>query len=202
MEKTKGYFDKILAIDCETSGYASNSVDASYEFHNKQHYQAVSVGLIVVNAATLTPIRDLYVEIKWDGLSEWSLGAERVHGLSLQHLEDNGVTSVEAVEQIGNLILDFWGPDSYINLLGHNPEFDKHFLKRLMLSEGINLHFSNRNIDTNTLGFTVFNTYNSDDLFDVIGIQQRQHHNALQDAHNALKVVQVVRKLSSSFLGD
>jgi len=80
----RGYFEKLLAMDCETTGLKYNADDPS------GGYQAVSWGLIVANALTLKPIEEMYIEIKWNGMSTWSQEAEQVHGLTKEHLNKNG----------------------------------------------------------------------------------------------------------------
>ena len=202
--KTKGYMEKVLFIDCETSGLAFNSPDPSFNSETGETYQAVSWGMIVANARTLEPVDTLYVEIKWNGVSVWSESAQRVHGLSLAYLEEHGLTEEEAVVQIAELILKHWGPDSSVAVGGHNvATFDLQFLRRLLTSYGIDVRFSNRTIDTFSIGFGTLGTFNSDDLFDAIGLPPRdpEHHNALADADSARRVVQTLRRLVSHCIG-
>ena len=197
-KKPKGYFKYLLAVDCETTGIAFNSDDASHDKKTGDTFQSVSWGVIVVNADTLQEVESLYLEIKWDGKSKWTSGAEQVHGLSKQHLAEQGVSSEEAVVEIGSLIFKYWGSESPVSLVGHNvATFDLAFLKRLMRSEGIELRFSNRHLDTNGIGFAAFSTYNSDDLFEQVGCDMRDpgKHNALDDARMSLRVVQTTRTL-------
>lgn len=200
--KPKGYFEKILVVDFETSGIALGCDDASYNPSTGATYQAVSVGLIVVNAQTLKPIDELYVEIKWDGVSTWNDRAQEVHGLSREYLEANGMSTSDAVIEVADLILNHWGPTGNVVLMGHNvATFDLWFLKRLLRSEGIEVRFSNRTLDSNGLGFSVFSTYNSDDLFEQIGcVRDPTKHNALEDAKQSLQVFRMVRTLSNQML--
>lgn len=200
----RGYFERLLVIDTETSGLA-NADDASYDPVSGKVYQIVSIGLIVVNAQTLKTIEELYVEVKWDGISEWSVGAQRVHGLSPEYLEANGLDMCDAVVEVASLILRHWGPTSPVVLAGHNVvSFDMWFLKRLLRSEGIEVLFSNRTIDTNALGFTIFSTFNSDDVFEQVGCAARggSKHNALDDARMSLQVIRTARTIGSTVLGD
>jgi DNA polymerase III epsilon subunit-like protein len=196
-KKPKGYYNRILAIDCETSGIFKGLDDPSYNPKTKQEYQSVAWGLVVANANTLKPIEELYIELKWNGSSLWDDKAESIHGLSKKYLEQHGIGEEEAVTKIVNLIIDHWGPNvSPINLLGHNVvSFDLPFFKRLMRKFDIELNFSHRHVDTNSVGFATFRTYNSDDLFNVIGMDLRGNHNALVDAKHALEVVRRVRTL-------
>lgn len=201
-DKPRGYITRLLAIDCETSGLVYNSDDPSYDAKTGQYFQAVSWGLIVVDAINLKTIEELYLEIKWDGKSQWNTQAENIHGLSKAHLAKNGMDRQDAVEAIGNLIINHWGPSSPICVLGHNPSFDLAFLKRDMRSEGIDLRFGSKRIDTNSVGFTVFGTHNSDDLFELVGIKRDpNNHNALDDARAALEVVRRTRALANECFG-
>lgn len=75
------------------------------------------------------------------------------------------------------------------------------FLKRLLRSQGIEIKFGNRHIDTNSIGFGVYQTYNSDDLFDVVGCAKRDKHNALDDARNVVRTIRVTRSLANECFG-
>lgn len=199
-KKPVGYFEKILCIDTETSGMVKgrNGGDPSSNPDTGEQYQIISIGLIVASALTFKPIEELYIEIKWDGTSLWSPEAEKIHGLSLQYLEDHGVDRDDAVTQIGNLVLDHWGPDTPIALLGHNVvAFDLPFFKQLMRSEGIELRFGHRHVDSFACGLAAFGTFNSNDLFAMVGCAARDDtkHNALDDARMALTSVRTIRQL-------
>jgi DNA polymerase III epsilon subunit-like protein len=198
MTKPRGHFDLILAIDCETTGLAYGSDDPSYNAATKQSYQAISWGLIVVEAARMKTIEELYIEVQWDGKSEWMASAEKIHGLSREYLAKNGKTPEEAVELIANLILDYWGPSSPICLLGHNvTTFDRMFLLRAMREQGIEIKLGNRHIDTFSVGFGTFGTFNSDELFEAVGLPDRDpnNHNALTDAQNAVAAVRATKTI-------
>lgn len=200
-----GYYKYGLAMDCETSGMAYMADDPSVNPETGEIYQAVSVGLIVVDTVTLKTVKELYVEIKMEPGYAFDEKAYRVHGLSEQYLEENGMTSEEAATEIGSLILDYWGPTKPVSLIGQNvASFDVWFLKRLLRKHGLPIKFAHRHIDTSTIGLAFFGVYNSDDLFDVIGVEQRDPnaHNALDDARASLEAVRVVRRLAKTIFGD
>lgn len=193
--KPTGYIEKILAMDCETSGLTFNGDDPSVG------YQSLSWGLIVADAEKLKPIEELYVEIKWDGVSKWNRKAEKVHGLSVSYLEQNGVSEEEAVTRMGSLILKYWGPKNCIHTLGHNVvTFDLWFLKRLFRKYDINLRFGNRHYDTNSIGWVALNSFTSQQFFESAGIKYGKVHNALTDARNALEATRRVRMVFKSAL--
>lgn len=197
-KKPRGYFEKALFIDAETSGLAFNAIDPTYDEATGNTYQAVSIGLVVADSSTLEPVDELYVEIKWNGESTWSPAAEAVHGLSLAYLEEHGISEEDAVVEIATFILKYWGPEGVICLGGHNvARFDLFYLKRLMESQGINLRFGSRTIDSSAVGFVALETYNSDDLFELVGLPERDpaKHNALTDAHNSLTACRMIRKM-------
>lgn len=196
MSKPRGYFKYLLGIDFETSGlfFGSNPVDDG----SGNYYQPVSAGIVVIDADTLTAVEQHYIEIQWDGNSLWSDKAQKVHGLTKQYLQENGVTLSEAVELIGNIIVKYWGPTGVIHCLGHNVHrFDVMFLDWLMKTEGIHLRFGNRHIDTCSAGFLTFGTYNSDDLFDAAGMPARNpnKHNALDDILCTLESARTIKTL-------
>ena len=200
--KPRGYFEKILVMDAETSGLAFNSVDPSMDPRPGDVYQSVSWGLVVADARTLKPIDKLYVEIKWDGKSAWSDKAQAVHGLTKEYLAEHGLTAEEAACEIASFILDHFSADSMVPVAGHNAgTFDIFFMRRLLNEFEIMFKTGNRFIDTNTIGFTVFGTFNSDDLFDLIGVK-RTEHNALEDAMASLRVLHKTRQLANTILGE
>ena len=203
--KPRGYIDRVLFIDAETSGIAMGQIDPTFNPATGEKYQAVSFGLVVADAATLKPIDQLYVEIKWDGESVWDKRAEAVHGLSLAYLEEHGMDEEDAVVEIVTLILKHWGPDSAVCLGGHNvATFDKFFLSKLLQKHGMPVRYGSKTIDTNAIGFATFGTHNSDDLFEMVGCPARDpaHHNALVDALNALTAVRIIRKLFTQCIGE
>ena len=187
-------------MDCETSGLVYKSDDPSYDAATKEEYQAVSWGLIVADVATLNPIEELYLEVKWNGDAKWSMQAQNVHGLSLDYLEENGMDEEEAVTEVANLIIKHWGPDNYIRALGHNvATFDIWFMRRMMRRYGIDPVFGNRHVDTSTVGFVNFGLFNSNDLFEELGIV-RGKHNSLEDAKASLESVRVSRLIFQTAL--
>ena len=199
--KPKGYFERILAIDCETTGLAVNRDDPSYDPESGDEYQAISWGLVVADAKTLKPIEKMYIEIQWNGESKWDMRAQEVHGLTKEHLAANGFTEEEAVEAIGTLIMKYWGPNVSIKTLGHNVvSFDIPFLKRLFRRHGINLRFGARHIDTSSIGFVNWGTFISEDLFQMIGFDVRGDHNALEDALMSLEAARVTTLLFNKCL--
>lgn len=201
--KPRGFFEYVLAIDCETTGLFFNVDDPSYDPKNDKTHQALSWGIIVADAQTLKPIEKLYLEIKWNGESEWNKKAENIHGMSKEYLEENGVTEEDAAVAIANLILKYWGPENKICLLGHNVvTFDMFFLKRLMRKFEIELKFGNRHIDTFSVGNVTMEIFNSDDLFEECGMETRGKHNAMEDIEYTLESARRIRLIFQSALED
>lgn len=190
----RGYFERILAIDTETSGlFLGHNSPVT---HDGEHFQVVSWGIMVLDAQTLDTIEELYIEQQWDGEAIWNESAEKVHGLTKEHLAANGVTREEAMLQIGSLILKHWGKTPVVTL-GHNSiTFDLPFLKHEAELAGIDLRFGNRHLDSNTLGFTLFGCFNSDDMFAELGFKEREAHNSLEDIRMTVKAFRVARKLA------
>lgn len=204
MGKQKTPFNLVLGIDCETTGIAFGSDDPSYDPKTGTTFQAISWGLVVATADTFKVVEDLYIEVQWDGTSKWEPAAERIHGLSKEYLAANGKTSEEAVELIANLILDYWGPDGVVCLLGHNvATFDKFFLQRLLREHELEIKFGSRTVDTFSIGFSTFGTQNSDELFEAVGLPARdpEKHNALTDVRNAVESARIIKTIFQSAIG-
>lgn len=197
-KKPVGYIGLALFVDVETSGIAFGSDDPSYNAATGEEFQIVSIGLVVADAVTLKPREELYLEIKWNGTSVWSKGAEKAHGLSLKYLEEHGMDEEEAVVEIASLMLKYWGPEGVVCLGGHNvATFDRPFVTRLMRKHGLDVKFGSKTLDSNSLGFGTFETHNSEDLFVLCGCPPRDpsKHNALEDANNALTAFRTVRAM-------
>jgi DNA polymerase III epsilon subunit-like protein len=203
MKKRPAMFDLVLALDSETSGIAMGSLDPTYRSDpgvGAERYQAVSFGLIVADVHTLKPIDSLYVEIKHDdNYYNWSDGAERVHGLSREYLEANGMSLVDAATKILNFIEKYFGPYQAIRklpMLGHNvATFDRYFLHDLLSHIDVEIQFGNRHIDTFSLGVVLMDLFSSDELFDFFELKRdAEKHNALDDAKYALKVARLMKK--------
>lgn len=209
-DKPRGYFDFLLAIDCETTGLCFTSDSPVYNPKTEERHQALSWGIIVADAKTLKPVDDLYVEIKWNQSSKdqrvrnprFGREAEKIHGLTFEYLEENGVDEEEAVALIGELVLTYWGPDVSIRTLGHNVHmFDVPFLRDMFHRHEIPLRFGNRHMDSNSLAFGTVGTFNSDDLFSTLGMEEREKHNSLDDAKMALESFRIIRTLWKGKVG-
>jgi len=200
----KGYFEKILAVDCETTGLNWENDNPSIG------HQAVSWGIIVADAHTLKAVEELYVEIKWNAESReakkndptFSVSAAAIHGLTFDYLEKNGITEEEAVTQIANLIIKYWGPTSQVKLLGHNVHlFDLPFLRAMFRRHSIEIPIGSRHYDSNSAGFVTVGAYTSDGLFETMGFDTRGSHNALEDARMALESCRRIKVLWEDKVG-
>lgn len=183
-------FHKFLAVDVETTGMCTVGDDPSVG------YQMVSIGLIVSEPRTFKEIEELYLEIKWNGESEWSDFAFNIHGLSKEYLEENGVDEDEAAAQILELIMRHFDTTKTIVLSGHNvASFDRYFLKSLFRKFDIELKFAHRMIDSFSIGLVSVGAYDSDDLFAKMGLPPRKLHNSLEDIRYTLKSIRMINKL-------
>lgn len=191
-----GYFDRILALDSETSGIFFEANPARL---GDERYQAVSWGMQILNG-DFEVLDELYIEIQWDGKSKWSDRAQKVHGLTKEHLAANADTFEDAYVKIVNFIFKWFGTTPVV-VLGHNVAFDLAFLRSDLQELDLKLSFGNRVLDSNTLGFTVFETYTSDQLFEILGQEDRESHNALDDIKRTVQAFRVARSLARQVLG-
>ncbi len=184
------HFQKFLAIDCETSGMTFGD-DPSVD------HQMVSIGLIISDVKTFQEIDSLYLLIKWNGESKWNDKAEAIHGLTKEYLEENGVSEEEAVIQIVEFVMKHLNIAKGITLMGHNvASFDKFFLRSLLRKFGVNeLKFSHRTLDSFPVGLLGVGAFDSDELFDLMGLPARKEHNALEDIRYTLKSFRMLNKL-------
>lgn len=200
-DKPRGYFSKLLVMDCETSGLAFKNYDPSIEPDGSGVYQSVSWGLAVVDSTNFKVIDTLYVEIKHNGVAIWSEGAERVHKMSKEYLEENGLSEEDAAVEIGEFILKHFGTN-IVRCAGHNvATFDIWFMRRLLEQFDIMFETGNRFVDTNSIGYACYETYTSDQLFELMGVE-RDTHNAMEDVMACVKVLKNTRHIYNTVLGE
>lgn len=194
-----------LCIDWETSG-ASWGKDSSID------HQGVSIGAVVFDAATFEPVQKLYLMIKFDSDKyTWSIDAERIHGLTKEHLDENGVDQADAAAMLATLILDYFSTGK-VMFMGHNAEFDISFTNQLLQTIGIEFSKEKKTdadgwiqlhhvvLDTAAVGFVSMGLFKSDLLFDAVGLEERKEHNALTDALYTLQTAQRIRMLVETAL--
>lgn len=198
MNNKDGYFQFILAIDCETTGLTFNTADCSI------NDQAISWGLVVAKTNDLKPIDELYLEIKWNEQSKakrredpsFGRKAETIHGLTYEYLEENGIDEITAAHKINQLLTKYWGPNNIVRTLGHNVHmFDLPFLRGTLVRGGVERNFGNRHYDTNSAGFIALMTWTSNELFEMMGFDARNTHKAIDDAKMALESARRLRLL-------
>jgi len=196
-------------MDCETSGmtFASQTdplnPDPSSDPSKNGYYQSVSWGLIVCDMTTMQMVDKLYVEIKWDGESLWDAKAEKVHGLTKDHLEKHGKSEEDAACDIYDFIIKWWpDPKIAISTMGHNiASFDHWYFRRLMTKFNLMPTLGNRVIDTNTIGIVCYDAYTSNELYGLVGVQ-RNAHNALEDIKASWKVIKTTRSIFNNYLTE
>lgn len=189
-----------LMIDWETTG-------ADFGKDSSVNYQGIAFGAIVFDLTTFEPIEELYRELHFDASKyKWTDGAEKIHGLSREHLEANGVSREEALADLIEMMIKYWPagffategnePTSKILLAGHNRSFDMDFTNQLFKDHGLQIHFHHVSLDTTQIAFTVSGMYKSDEVFDKFGgVNKRDLHNALEDARATLTVLRTIRHI-------
>lgn len=205
--KPRGYFDYIFAADCETTGLCFKNYDYNENVvHNPksgEHHQALSWGLMIVDAATFEVKEEAYVLVKPNENSlrqraadnNFGRKAEQIHKLTFEKLEAEGMDEKDAIVAIGKLIVKYFGTDNAIKLLGHNVMFDMQFLREMFQRHGINIKFGTRIFDSNSLSYGTVGAWNSDDLFSTMGFTHRETHNALEDIRLTVEMFRIISTL-------
>lgn len=198
MSNKTSAINKILILDCETSGMFFGTSNPAVS--GNKRYEAISWGFIVADGTTLDMLDHLYVEITPSNQCMWSDKAEAVHGLSRAYLAENGKHRDDAICDIAEFIFKHFDPSDSIVLAGQNAgSFDKYFLLEIFDAYGLQLKLSHRTVDTFSVGYTTFGFTDSDQLFNAFQCRiPGQPHNALTDAAAVLKVLQTVRRLIKS----
>lgn len=194
---SKNHFGKFgICIDWETTGADFDSGESH------KRYQGISYGAIIYSTETFEVVEKLYREIKFDDTKYiWTDGAEKIHGLSRDYLERNGVTREEALVDLLDLIERYIGSGNKIQLCGHNVSFDLAFTNQIANDFGVQLEWHHVQIETSQLAFVAIGKYKSNDVFPFFCGETRTLHNALDDAEQCLSVVRGVRAMCNQALG-
>lgn len=177
-----------LAIDWETTGFSAPPVDYAAK------HQGISFGALIFDIKTLEAVDGCYHEIQFDDKKyEWSAGAERVHGLTREHLAKNGVPAEKAAEELGNLVLKYCGTED-VMLLGHRVYFDRSFTTQLMDTIGIRLNYHPTVIDSSAFGLIFMEISKSEALFQALGLPARGAHNSLEDIQHTLAAIKKMKE--------
>jgi DNA polymerase III epsilon subunit-like protein len=171
----------VLAMDSETTGLAPKSADPTTNSSTGEVFQAISWGLAVVDIGTFQVVETYDSHVHYIPGMAWAARAEQVHGLSKERLLAEGKPEEDVLADICELILKYWGSDTPVIALGHNVAFDLAFFRGMTNRHGINIRFSNRVIDTNSLAMVLENVTGSDQMFERFGLPPRTSHSAMED---------------------
>lgn len=184
-----------LCIDWETSG-------SNFGGDSTKDYQGLAYGAVIFNTETFEEVECLYRELHFDDTKyKWTDAAEKIHGLSRDHLAKNGVSREEGLADLLDLILRYIGAESKIFYLGHNVDFDIDFTMQLARDFGVELRAHHVKLETSGAGFIAIGKYKSNDVFEFFtGTVRDGSHNALDDARLALTTVRNMRAIFDSTL--
>lgn len=174
-----------LGIDWETTGYSLPNYASKH--------QGISFGAIIFDVKTLEPIESLYQEIKYDPRYIWDAGAEKVHGITREYLEKNGVSQEEAAFALADLVNRYLGNDN-VMVLGHRVHFDIAFTDQLLNSAGMEFTYHPTKIDSCSMATILLELTYSNDIFAILGIPPRGQHNALEDIMYTLEAVKRMKE--------
>ena len=186
-----------LSIDWETSG-------SDFGGDSTKKYQGISFGAVIFDTETFEPVKTLYRELHFDNTKyEWTEGAQKIHGLTQEHLAANGVPRDEALADLLELILEYIGGESKVMFLGHNVDFDIDFTMQLAKDFGVELKAHHVKLETSGAGFITVGKYKSNEVFEFFTGKVREgSHNALDDSLMALETVRNMRTLMNAALGQ
>lgn len=188
--------DFIVFCDVETSGISYQN-DPSYNSDMRQRFQIVSIGAMITDR-NFRPLDKFYKEVQYDNFYEWSINAQKIHGLSIPYLRENGEKEIEVARSFEHFLLKNGIDTSYaVHFAGHNFRgFDFYFIDYMMRRYSIPLKFAGRCYDSNGL-LLVTGTNDSKDLFEKLGIKRDEgKHNALEDCE---ATAEAFRRLAKSY---
>lgn len=201
-----------LWLDWETSGAA---FDLAYpDQFVPGMFQGIQLGLVVADNENFEEVDAIRVNIKFDQSYKWQDEAQKIHGLSREWLEENGVDAEEAVVEIIEFITKYFGsdvifygegkPDKTRSICfgGHNLGFDIAALQALLARFNFKVVEHHVRLDTSSIGFLAVGIYKSGKLFEHFGAEKRGDHDALDDTRQSLAVAAGVKALIKAGLGE
>lgn len=187
----------ILVVDIETTGSTFGSYEETFS-----RYQAISFGAIVARSDTFEEVASLSFLVKYDPRYEWSEEAQKIHGLTKERLEAEGLTNEEAAVELAEFILNHFGTGK-VMFANHNPWFDIEGMRQLLGPFNVMPDLHHVVLDTSALGFVTIGQYRSNDVFPFFNGERAEVHDALDDARMALGVLRGIREVVNSVLdGD
>lgn len=184
----------ILIIDVETSGTTYGTYEETFK-----KYQAIAFGCIVATSDTFEEVASLQFKVKFDSKYEWSAEAEKIHGITREQLEADGLDSSEAAAELAEFILKHFGTGK-VMFANHNPWFDIEAMRQLLEPYKVMPDLHHVVLDTSALGFVAIGKYRSNDVFSFFNGDRPTIHDALGDARMALGVLKGIREVVNSVL--
>ncbi len=169
-------------------------------------YDMVSIGAVVVApdaSGALRPGAELYLEIRPQA-PRYDPGAARIHGLSLEHLEKNGLPRREAMERLTEWVKSHTLPGTEAVFVGHNAPFDWSFIAWTYHAEDMRNPFGYKALCTKALSMGALNLHwldtNKEILAERLSLpaeDRKQKHDAMYDArYQALILIRLLELLA------
>jgi ribonuclease T len=189
--------------------YFSVDVEASGPF--PPDYNLVSIGAVEVRptAEGHTIGREFYCELKpcFPGFRAESMA---VHGITREHLEQNGVESREAMRNFAAWTKSCLTGTEKPVLVGHNVVFDWAYINYYFQSFGMENPFGYKAIDSKSLAVGALGISwwdaNKDYLLKAIpglvGLPKDQEHNALHDAQFQARILVRLLEWTAGEVGE
>jgi len=114
----------IVFLDCETTGL------------NKQHDRIIQLSALRFDRETMKPTARFDYIIRPSGEWEMSAGAEEVHGITKEMVENSGKYLTEVIEEFDNIIVKFgrFRPNQkphFDEVLGVNLASDNQYAEKI-----------------------------------------------------------------------
>jgi len=197
-----------LCIDWETTG-------AKFGGTSSTDHQGIQFGAIIFRTDTFEEVETLKCLIKFKADKyKWTETAEKIHGLSRERLEAEGLPQEEAAAALLELLVKYFPAGVKVMVLGHNAEFDISFTDQLLRSVGVAFTVKWAEVeatadgmvdvvipvhhvllDTSSTGFLTIGIFKSDTLFTRLGFPPRGDHDALDDARMTLQTAKAIREI-------
>jgi hypothetical protein len=195
-----------VVIDWETSGIQDpHSPWRTY----LEGPQGIAIGAITVELPSFEPLAEFTSQVRFLGVAHgisyggplyesltWDPDAERIHALSPGELI-NAPMPTEVADKFVRFVKNSVGIEEArkipIMICGHNVGGDSYYLRQLLYLGGAErkLRFHSRMLDSFTMGYLLYGTRSSNELFHLTSGAVRGTHHALEDARLTLTAFRV-----------
>jgi hypothetical protein len=199
-----------IVVDWETTGLRDHKTPYLTYLEGTQ---GIEIGATLVYLPEFEPIAEFTSRVRFLGMHDgiayggpryekltWSTDAERIHGIKIADLMKEQHPSAVAQNFVNFVKNNAKIDDPHktpVMFCGHNPDGDFYYTQQLLYLGGVEtgLRFHHRMIDSFSLGYFVYGTKSSNELFERVSGVKREIHTAIEDSRLTTAALRTIYKI-------